>query len=73
VAVNGTDTHAVFRWLRLRCGDVSAIAWNFNMFLVGADGTSCTRYSNTRTPSSITSDLEAALEQPTAPPSAGAA
>jgi glutathione peroxidase len=63
VDVNGKNTHPVFRWLRLRATpDASAIKWNFNMFLVGRDGKSCTRYANSRLPSSIKSDINTLLD-----------
>jgi len=62
VNVNGPETHHVYRWLRLKGSpDAEAIPWNFNMFLVGLDGETCTRYSNSRTPSSIKADIESAL------------
>lgn len=65
VHVNGEGTHDVFRWLRLKGSeDAAAIPWNFNLFLVGRDGETCTRFSNTRTPSSIRADVEAALDAP---------
>jgi len=73
VLVNGPDTHPVFRWLRLKGSDEPLqINWNFNMFLVGRDGASCTRYNNTRTPSSIKEDIELALAAPASPSTAGA-
>jgi glutathione peroxidase len=63
VEVNGKYTHPVFQWLRLRATpDASAIKWNFNMFLVGRDGVSCTRYANSRVPSSIADDIETHLK-----------
>jgi len=63
VSVNGADSHPVYQWLRL-CGSPNAdsIKWNFNMFLVGRDGRSCTRYANSRTPSSIREDIMALLD-----------
>jgi glutathione peroxidase len=63
VEVNGAQTHPVWQWLRM-CAtpDASAIKWNFNMFLVGRDGVSCTRYANSRVPSSIAGDIEALLK-----------
>lgn len=62
VNVNGADTHSVFRWLRLKGSqDAAAIPWNFNMFLVGTDGETCTRFDNLRVPSSIKGEIEAAL------------
>ena len=38
------------------------------MFLVGRDGETCTRYSNSRTPASIREDVEAALAGKPPPP-----
>lgn len=70
INVNGPDTHPVFRWLRIRGSEeAEAIPWNFNLFLVGRDGETCTRYSNSRTPSSLRADIEAALgaHRPLAP------
>lgn len=73
VNVNGPDTHPIFRWLRLKgSDDPQQINWNFNMFLVGRDGETCTRYSNTRTPLSIKDDIEQALAAVPAPPTADA-
>ena len=43
-------------------GENQTIGWNFNMFLVAKDGESCTRYANSRTPSSVRDDILAALE-----------
>lgn len=70
--VNGPDTHPVFRWLRLKgSAEVDAIVWNFNMFLVCPDGETVKRFANSRTPSSIKADVEAAIAGkplPLAPP-----
>ena len=63
VHVNGKGTHDIFRWCRLRGSEeAEAIPWNFSMFLVGRDGQSCTRYSNSRTPASIRDDVLRLLE-----------
>ena len=63
VHVNGKDTHPVWRWLRLKGSEgAEAIPWNFNLFLVGRDGETVTRYSNQRTPSSLRDDIVSALE-----------
>jgi len=71
VNVNGADAHPVFRWLRLKGGDdPQQINWNFNMFLVGRDGETCTRFGVQRTPSSIKTELEEALAASAAPAAA---
>lgn len=63
VHVNGGETHPIYQWLRVQGSKkADAIPWNFSMFLVGRDGETCTRFSNTRTPSSIRTEIEKALE-----------
>jgi len=72
VSVNGPNTHPVWRWLRLMgSAGAEAIPWNFHMFLVSRDGTSCTRYPNQRHPADIRDDLIKALDAvPSAAPAA---
>jgi len=65
VDVNGEEAHPVYRWLRLRGSeDAEPLAWNFSIFLVAKNGTSVTRYAQSRNPLSIQSDIEALLEAP---------
>lgn len=65
VAVNGTDAHPLWQWLKDEKGGVlgiDAIKWNFSKFLVGRDGRVIKRYPPTAKPEAIQADIEAALE-----------
>ncbi len=63
VAVNGTDTHPVFQWLKEEKKGMlgGAIKWNFTKFLIGRDGAVMERFSPTTTPEQLRGDVEQAL------------
>ncbi|MDQ3269735.1 MAG: glutathione peroxidase [Pseudomonadota bacterium] len=64
VAVNGSDAHPLWRWLKDEKGGflgIDAIKWNFTKFLVGRDGRVLKRYSPADQPEAIAADIEAAL------------
>jgi len=63
VAVNGSDTHPVFQWLKEEKKGLlgGAIKWNFTKFLIGRDGTVIERFAPTTTPEQLRGDVEQAL------------
>ena len=62
IEVNGPGTHPVYRFLKGGSDSmIDSIKWNFAKFLVGRDGKVISRYLPTTSPSSIESDIEAAL------------
>ncbi|WP_019875809.1 glutathione peroxidase [Sporichthya polymorpha] len=63
VAVNGSDAHPLFDWLRKQKGGLlgEKIKWNFTKFLVGRDGQVVERYGPTTKPEKLTADIEKAL------------
>lgn len=63
VAVNGSDTHPVFQWLKEEKKGLlgGAIKWNFTKFLIGRDGTVLDRFAPTTTPDQLRDDVEQAL------------
>ncbi len=64
VAVNGSDAHPLWRWLKDEKGGflgIDAIKWNFTKFLVGRDGRVLKRYAPTDQPEAIAADIDAAL------------
>jgi glutathione peroxidase len=63
VAVNGRDSHPVYRWLRSEKKGLlgGRIKWNFTKFLIGRDGRVIARYAPTTEPKSIAEDVERAL------------
>jgi glutathione peroxidase len=63
VAVNGRDTHPLYRWLRSQKKGLlgGRINWNFTKFLVGRDGRVIGRYAPTTEPEAIAHDIERAL------------
>ncbi|MET4098495.1 glutathione peroxidase [Agrococcus sp. UYP10] len=63
VAVNGSDTHPVFQWLKEEKKGLlgGAIKWNFTKFLIGRDGTVLERFAPTTTPEQLRGDVEQAL------------
>lgn len=63
VTVNGAQAHPLYLWLRSEHGGVlgDRIKWNFTKFLIGRDGQVEQRYAPTTEPSSLASDIEAAL------------
>lgn len=63
IDVNGINTHPLYKYLKEQKSEMlgSDIKWNFAKFLVGKDGTVLSRYAPTTSPSSIESDIVAAL------------
>jgi glutathione peroxidase len=63
IAVNGSDTHPVFKWLKEEKKGMlgGAIKWNFTKFLIGRDGAVIERFSPTTTPDQLRGDVERAL------------
>jgi glutathione peroxidase len=64
IAVNGRDTHPLYRWLRSQKRGLlgGRINWNFTKFLVGRDGRVIARYGPSTEPTAIADDIERALE-----------
>lgn len=64
IAVNGRDTHPLYRWLRSQKRGVlgGRINWNFTKFLVGRDGQVIARYGPSTEPKAIADDIERALD-----------
>ncbi|MFA4840399.1 MAG: glutathione peroxidase [Agrococcus sp.] len=63
VAVNGSDAHPVFQWLKDEKKGMlgGAIKWNFTKFLIGRDGQVIERFAPTTTPGQLRDDVERAL------------
>jgi glutathione peroxidase len=63
VAVNGRDSHPLYRWLRSQKKGLlgGRINWNFTKFLIGRDGRVIGRYAPTTKPNAIADDIERAL------------
>lgn len=63
VAVNGPDTHEVFKFLKKRLPGFPSnrIKWNFTKFLIDAEGNPVKRYPPTKAPSAIKKDIEQLL------------
>lgn len=66
IAVNGADTHPLYRWLKHEAPGLlgtEGIKWNFTKFLVGPDGRVLRRYAPLDKPEGLTADIEAALSR----------
>ncbi|KAG2386118.1 hypothetical protein C9374_002564 [Naegleria lovaniensis] len=67
IDVNGDSTHPVYQYLKEKGPSgllgTTAIKWNFTKFLIDKNGKIIARYAPTTAPSSITKDIEKALEQ----------
>jgi glutathione peroxidase len=63
VAVNGRDSHPLYRWLRSQKRGLlgGRINWNFTKFLIGRDGRVIGRYAPATKPNAIADDIERAL------------
>lgn len=63
VAVNGSEAHPLFKWLKDEKKGMlgGAIKWNFTKFLIGRDGTVLERFAPTTTPDQLRDDIERAL------------
>ena len=66
IAVNGPQTHPVYKWLKdEKKGMIGgAIKWNFTKFLIGRDGSVVERFGPTTTPDELRDDIERALAEP---------
>ena len=67
VDVNGAQAHPLFRWLQSQAPGILGtpmIKWNFTKFLIGRNGAVLHRYAPKDNPSSLTADIEAALQAP---------
>jgi glutathione peroxidase len=64
IAVNGSDTHPLYEWLKKeKTGllGIGAIKWNFTKFLIDRHGNVIKRYAPTDKPESIGKDVAALL------------
>ena len=63
VAVNGRDTHPLYRWLRSQRKGLlgGRINWNFTKFLIDRDGRVVARYGPTTAPGQLNADIETVL------------
>ncbi len=64
VAVNGVDTHPLYKLLKSQQKGLlgsEKIKWNFTKFLINSKGEVCKRYAPTTTPEAIAKDIEALL------------
>lgn len=63
VAVNGSDTTPLYRWLRAQKKGLlgGRINWNFTKFLVGRDGQVLARFGPSTEPARLAGDIEKAL------------
>lgn len=70
--VNGPEAHELFRWIKSKISKLgmSRVKWNFEKFLISADGQVAHRYNSTTKPNSLISDIEALLARQTIEPAA---
>jgi glutathione peroxidase len=63
IAVNGTNAHPLYLFLKEQAGGIGidAIKWNFTKFLVDRDGNVVKRYAPSVKPKAIQKDIEALL------------
>lgn len=63
IEVNGKNTHPVFVFLKNRAPGFlfKALKWNFTKFLVGRNGVTVQRFSQTTEPNKLEKTIEAAL------------
>lgn len=60
IAVNGTDTHPLYQWLKQQAPGLlgsQAIKWNFTKFLIGRDGNVVARYAPATKPTALEKQL----------------
>jgi glutathione peroxidase len=60
VKVNGEDAHPLYKFLKAEKRGIlrtAAIKWNFNKFLVSAEGVVMRRYASSTTPERIDTDI----------------
>jgi glutathione peroxidase len=61
IEVNGDGAAPLYQWLKAEqpgTGDSADIVWNFEKFLVDADGKVVARFAPTTTPEQIAEDLD---------------
>ncbi len=61
IDVNGDSACELYTWLKSQQGDGADIVWNFEKFLVDADGNVVKRYGPQVTPEDIAPDVAALL------------
>ena len=64
LAVNGSDAHPLFKWLKMQAPGLlgtEGIKWNFTKFLVQRDGQTVTRFGTQTEPNKLRRDIERAL------------
>jgi glutathione peroxidase len=63
IAVNGRDTHPLYRWLRSEKKGLlgGRVNWNFTKFLVDRDGRVVDRFGPTTEPGQLAGDIEKVL------------
>lgn len=63
IEVNGDNAHPLFKYLKQETKGLlgDGIKWNFTKFLVDKDGHVVNRYAPTKTPESLTEDIEKIL------------
>ncbi len=65
IEVNGEEAHPLFKWLKVQAPgllNTQAIKWNFTKFLVGKNGRVLKRFAPQDAPSSLSSEIELALQ-----------
>jgi glutathione peroxidase len=67
VHVTGTQSHALFAWLRLQLGDGAGPRWNFHKYLISPDGRVVGAWPSTVEPDAT--QITTAVEQLLPPPS----
>lgn len=63
IEVNGDNAHPLFKYLKQETKGLlgDGIKWNFTKFLVDKEGNVVNRYAPTKTPESLTEDIEKIL------------
>lgn len=63
IEVNGDNAHPLFKYLKQETKGLlgDGIKWNFTKFLVDREGNVVNRYAPTKTPESLTQDIEKIL------------
>lgn len=63
IEVNGDNAHPLFKYLKQETNGLlgNGIKWNFTKFLVDKQGNVVNRFAPTKTPESITKDIEKVL------------
>lgn len=63
IKVNGPDAAPLYKWLKLEQGGLfkADIKWNYTKFLLNRQGEVVKRYSPTKSPAKLATDIEALL------------